>query len=200
MIAADGMWSPTRKLLGLAPAGYRGEWHAFRQYVRNVAPAARRELIVWFDADLLPGYIWSFPLADGSVNVGFGIQRDRNHRIQEMGKLWQDILQRPHVAEVLGPDAEPEGPHRAWPIPARLGELPITAGRIFFVGDAVAATDPMTGEGIGQAIETGRQAAQRIAAFGRADPAGAAADYEHELRAGMVRDHRLAATLSNLLA
>ncbi len=200
VIAADGMWSPTRKLLGLAPEGYRGEWHAFRQYVRNVGPAARRELIVWFDADLLPGYIWSFPLADGSANIGFGIQRGRNHRIQEMKKLWLDILERPHVAAVLGPDVEPEGPHKAWPIPARLGELPITAGRVFFVGDAAAATDPMTGEGIGQAIETGRQAAQRIAAFGPAELDSAASDYEHELRAGMVKDHRLANGLSNLLA
>ncbi len=200
VIAADGMWSPTRKLLGLGPNSYRGEWHAFRQYVRNVAPSARRELIVWFDADLLPGYIWSFPLADGSANIGFGIQRGRNHRIQEMKKLWVDILERPHIAAVLGPDAEPEGPHKAWPIPARLGDLPMTAGRVFFVGDAVAATDPMTGEGIGQAIETGRQAAQRIAAFGPADIAGAAGDYEHVLRTGMVKDHRLAATLSNLLA
>ncbi len=200
VIAADGMWSPARKYLGLAPEAYRGEWHAFRQYVRNVAPAAQRELIVWFDADLLPGYIWSFPLADGSANIGFGIQRGRNHRIQEMKKLWLDILDRPHIAAVLGPDAEPEGPHKAWPIPARLGELPITAGRVFFVGDAVAATDPMTGEGIGQAIETGRHAAQRIAAYGQSDVASAASDYERELRSGMVKDHRLAATLSNLLA
>ncbi len=205
VIAADGMWSPTRKLLGLAPDGYRGEWHAFRQYVRNVSPAAQRELIVWFDADLLPGYIWSFPLADGSANIGFGIQRGRNHRIQEMKKLWLDILERPHVAAVLGPDVEPEGPHKAWPIPARLGDLPITSGRVFFVGDAVAATDPMTGEGIGQAIETGRHAAQHLAAQnlaanGPGGVAAAGAGYETELRKGMVKDHHLAGALSNILA
>ena len=32
LVAADGMWSPVRKHLGLATPGYRGEWHAFRQY------------------------------------------------------------------------------------------------------------------------------------------------------------------------
>ncbi|HQV58514.1 MAG TPA: FAD-dependent monooxygenase, partial [Ilumatobacteraceae bacterium] len=32
VVAADGVWSPTRKLLGLSGDGYRGEWHAFRQY------------------------------------------------------------------------------------------------------------------------------------------------------------------------
>ncbi len=199
-IAADGMWSPTRRFLGLTPPDYRGEWHAFRQYIAGVSPAAQHELVVWFDADLLPGYIWSFPLADGSVNLGFGIQRDRNHRIQEMKALWLDILERPHVREVLGPDAVAEGPHKAWPIPARLGELPLTTGRVFFVGDATAATDPMTGEGIGQAIETGRCAAQHLAAHGPASVRDAAEAYEAELRSGMVRDHRLADRLSNVLA
>ncbi len=199
-IAADGMWSPTRRFLGLTPPDYRGEWHAFRQYIAGVMPSAQRELTVWFDADLLPGYIWSFPLADGSVNLGFGIQRGRNHRIQEMKALWVDILERPHVRAVLGPDAVAEGPHKAWPIPARLGRLPLTTGRVFFVGDATAATDPMTGEGIGQAIETGRRAAQHLAAHGASSVRDAAQAYEDELQTGMVRDHRLADRLSSVLA
>src|SRR6185295_7548516 len=62
VIAADGMWSATRKALGVGEAGYLGEWHAFRQYARNVTGPAAERLIVWFEADLLPGYMWSFPL------------------------------------------------------------------------------------------------------------------------------------------
>ena len=73
LIAADGMWSPVRKLVGAATPGYLGDWHAFRQYFANAGPAAR-ELWVWFEPDLLPGYAWSFPLPDGRVNVGFGIR------------------------------------------------------------------------------------------------------------------------------
>ena len=45
VIAADGMWSPVRKALGLGEPGYLGEWHAFRQYVRGVdGPAGRAPL------------------------------------------------------------------------------------------------------------------------------------------------------------
>jgi 2-polyprenyl-6-methoxyphenol hydroxylase-like FAD-dependent oxidoreductase len=36
VVAADGMWSPVRKAMGLSTAGYLGEWHAFRQYIGNV--------------------------------------------------------------------------------------------------------------------------------------------------------------------
>ncbi|MGA1346732.1 MAG: NAD(P)/FAD-dependent oxidoreductase, partial [Ilumatobacteraceae bacterium] len=48
VIAADGMWSTVRKATGLGIDGYRGEWHAFRQYFSGVTGAAATELIVWF--------------------------------------------------------------------------------------------------------------------------------------------------------
>ena len=38
------------------------------------------ELFVWFDADLLPGYAWSFPLPGGRANIGFGVLRDGSRR------------------------------------------------------------------------------------------------------------------------
>src|SRR5690606_24624188 len=118
VVAADGMWSPVRRHLGLATPGYRGEWHAFRQYLDGVGPRAARELFVWFEPDLLPGYAWSFPLGGGVANVGFGIQRGgKVQRVQEMASIWRELLDRPHIREVLGPGARPEGRHTAWPIP-----------------------------------------------------------------------------------
>ncbi len=198
-VAADGMWSPTRKLLGLATEGYRGEWHAFRQYFGNVNGSAQEELFVWFEEDLLPGYVWAFPLADGTVNVGFGIQRGRGIEIQEMKKLWAELLERPRIREVLGEGATPIDRHTAWPIPARLGQLRLHHGRVLFVGDAAAATDPMTGEGIGQALETGVLAAEAIL-LNPDDHIAAGADYESTLRRSMERDHRLAQLLSDALA
>ena len=161
VVGADGMWSPLRRSLGLAPTGYRGEWHAFRQYFRSVGPRAA-ELAVWFEADLLPGYAWSFPLGGGRANVGFGIQRGGRHGVGSMNRLWRDLLARPHVSAFLGPEAEPERRHRAWPIPARVGRLPLAAGRVLFAGDAAGVSDPATGEGIGQALLTGRLAAEAI--------------------------------------
>ena len=78
------MWSPLRKLLGLATPGYLGEWHAFRQYFHQTTGPASRRLWVWFEPDLLPGYAWSFPLPDGRANVGFGVLRGRGRRTQDM--------------------------------------------------------------------------------------------------------------------
>ncbi len=191
-IAADGMWSTVRKHLGLGVPGYRGDWHAFRQYFRKVSPAAARSIHVRFEADLLPGYFWSFPLPDGGANVGFGIQRGAKVEVGDMGPLWQDLLARPWARELLGPDAEPEGPHRAWPIPARIDGLPLTGRRTLFVGDAAAACDTLTGEGIGQALQTGRLAAAAVADTGSSD---AAATYAAHATADLVADHRMSELL-----
>lgn len=198
LIAADGMWSPTRKALGLQVDGYRGEWHAFRQYFSNVGERASKHLFVWFEPDILPGYLWSFPLPGNRANVGFGVVRGGEHRMNEMGGLWRDLLQRPHVRAILGDHATPEDSHKAWPIPARVGELPLTAHRTFFVGDATGACDPMTGEGIGQALQTGLAAAEAI--IQAATPVHGSDRYADSVEHELAVDMRFAATLGNVLA
>ena len=198
-IGADGMWSPLRKHLGAGADGNRGEWHAFRQYFSGVSPRAARELFVWFEPDLLPGYAWSFPLPDGQANVGFGIQRGgKVERIQDMAAIWRTLLDRPHIRAVLG-SAVADAPHKAWPIPARIDDITLATRRALFVGDAAAACDPMTGEGIGQALLTGILAARSIDRAGPHDAARAAADYERGATRALLADHRMSMLLIRAL-
>jgi geranylgeranyl reductase family protein len=198
VIAADGMWSPVRRSLGLTPPGYLGEWQAGRQYLADTSPDARK-LWVWFEPDMIPGYAWSFPLPDGTVNVGYGVIKGANPALKGQCIDWTE---RPHIAAVLGPDATPAGPWRAWPIPTRVGRSSLAGlgGRVLIAGDAAGACDPMTGEGIAQALETGEEAARAIAAAGPQRPADAAARYRRVVQTGMAVDDRLAQLLSKVLA
>jgi geranylgeranyl reductase family protein len=205
VVAADGIWSPIRKHLGLATPGYRGEWHAFRQYFSDVGPRAAEQLFIWFEPDLLPGYAWSFPLPGGRANVGFGIQRGgKVGRIQDMAAIWRELLDRPHLREALGDAAVPEAPHRAWPIPARIDDITLTGRRTLFVGDAAAATDPMTGEGIGQALLTGVLAGDAVLRHGRPEAGAVAAaavtrQYAGDVERALVADHRMSMLLIRAL-
>jgi len=204
VIAADGAWSPVRKLLSGGPAteAYLGDWHALRQYFSGVTGPGAGQLWVWFEPDLLPGYAWSFPLPDGRANVGIGLPRRPGQPVGRLGRLFEDVLRRPHVAAVLGPGAGPEAAVRAWPIPARLAgdNLSAAGGRVLFVGDAARAADPLTGEGVGQAIETAELAVTALAAAGPSAPRRAARRYRGAVARGLSVDHRLAAGLSRLLA
>jgi geranylgeranyl reductase family protein len=200
-IGADGMWSAVRKALGLGQPGYLGDWQAGRQYYRSVGPEAR-QLWVWFEADMAPGYAWSFPLPDSTANVGYGVLRRPGQPPGALKGQHTDLLARPHIARVLGPEATPVGPWKAWPIPAGITATALSGlgGRVLFVGDAARACDPMTGEGIAQALETAGLAARAVCAAGPWRPAEAAARYRRQIRWGLGVDDRLARDLSRVLA
>ncbi len=199
VIAADGMWSPVRKSLGLSQDGYLGEWHAFRQYADNITGPAGHRLYVWFEKDLLPGYAWSFPLADGRVNIGFGVLRDGKRRTKDMKALWQDLLRRPHIVEALGDGFTLIDRHTAWPIPAGITDATLSHGSVLFVGDAARATDTLTGEGIGQALLTGVCAAESVIAHTGNAPA-AAVRYRKDVRHHLFADHRMSQVLGKMLS
>ena len=197
VVAADGMWSPVRKSLGLSTPGYLGEWHAFRQYIGNVHGSANEKLHIWFDKDLLPGYAWSFPLPDNRVNFGFGILRTSDRSTKYMNDLWRDLLTRPYITETLGENFVPEDRHTAWPIPARIHDAVRSSGRVLFIGDAVCATDTLTGEGIGQALETGIAAGEAIHECNTA--ADVRDSYSRKIDSLLLADHRMSSVLSRML-
>ena len=73
--------------------------------------------------------------------------------------------------------------------------LHTAGGRVLFAGDAAAAADPMTGEGIGQALLTGELAAEAI--LGGGDVAAA---YTRRVRRELVADARMANALIRVLS
>jgi len=201
VLAADGMWSSVRKLVGLEQPGYRGEWVAGREYLADAGPRAK-DLWVFFEPDMLPGYAWSFPLANGLVNVGYGVLRDSSGHAGGLRGQRLDWKSRPGIAEVLGSRAVPTGRWSSWPIPARLGHAPLSGvgGRVLFCGDAAGACDPMTGEGIAQALETGMLAVRCMALAGPSRPERASGSYRRTLRWGMQIDHGMSRLFSRVLA
>ncbi len=194
LVAADGHWSPIRRALHPEYERDLGEWHAVRQYFSN---ASDPKLYVSFERDLLPGYFWIFPMPDGRANVGYGVLRNQGRSGKQLKALWPDLLARPHIQRILGPHAQPEGTVRAWPIPTRYDPSVLTDGRVLYVGDAAKVVDPMTGEGIAQAIETGILAAQAIAGSQLGD---AANNYRRMVHYAIGRDLRFASSLQRVLA
>jgi menaquinone-9 beta-reductase len=198
VVAADGHFSSVRRAWQPSAGPALGEWHAARQYFSGVRD---RRLWVAFERDLLPGYAWVFPLPGDRANVGFGVLRD-GRKGHELKGLWADLLERPVLRDILGPDAVAEDRVRAWPIPTRYDPAALADGRVLFAGDAAAVVDPMTGEGIAQAIETGMLAAGAIADLDStaADPRAVGDHYRRLVARALGTDLRFASTLQRLLS
>jgi len=194
VVAADGHWSNVRRAIEPDAPRDLGEWHAARQYFADVDDD---RLWVLFERDLLPGYAWVFPLPGGGANVGYGVLRSDGRTGRELKDLWPELLGRSTLRDILGPRATPTEPVRAWPIPTRYDPGRLANGRVLFVGDAAGVVDPLTGEGIAQAIESGALAAEAIARGG--DPEAVAARYRRAVSRALGRDLRFAAMLQTLL-
>jgi menaquinone-9 beta-reductase len=200
LVAADGAWSEVRRaVVGQDAPERRPEWMAWRAYLDGADGEKTAPMWVWFERALLPGYGWSFPLADGAVNVGVVTSGLSGRRFAD---AWRKTLDGAFVRSLSGPEASLEAPARAWPIPTRL-ELPALSGldgRVLFAGDAAGAADPFTGEGIGQALETGIAAAAAIAQGGAKGPSHAADAYRQAIAATLAKDHAIARTCRRLFA
>ena len=163
VVAADGASSRFAQALGLNRDEQRPIGVAIRQYYR-----AERHVDPWIDSylelkrgdDLLPGYGWVFPLADGTVNVGVGLLNTSAH----FGNLNYKQLLRDWVPTV-GPEwgftaddavAKP----RSAPLPMGASRHPPLYRGVLFVGDAAGLVNPFNGEGIDYARESGQLAAE----------------------------------------
>jgi len=138
-----------------------------------------------------------FPLPGDGANVGYGVLRSDGRTGRELKELWPELLSRSSLRDVLGPRAVPGEPVRAWPIPTRYDPGRLAHGRVLFVGDAAGVVDPLTGEGIAQAIESGALAAETIVRGG--EPHAVAERYRRSVSHALGRDLRFASKLQQLL-
>ncbi len=141
---------------------------AIRTYVESTLPLDR--LVVSFDRRILPGYGWIFPMGDGTFNVGCGVVvRDGDGSARDLAGDLRGMLDRfcatfePARALVAGERARE--PVRGAQLRYGLrGARGWAGGAVLAAGESVGSTYPLTGEGIGKAMETAEMASDAIAA------------------------------------
>ena len=112
------------------------------------------------DGTLLPGYGWVFPLGDGTVNLGVGALATAK---RPASLQLRPVLE--HYARMVGDEWRLTGsPQRvASALLPMGGAVSGVAGRNWMlIGDAAACVNPLNGEGIDYALETGRMAVELL--------------------------------------
>src|SRR5579875_993424 len=111
---------------------------------------------------LLPGYGWIFGVGDGTSNVGLGILNtsDAFARTDYRSMLDKWCASMPQEWGFTPENAT--GPTRGAALPMGFNRTPQYADGALLVGDAGGMVNPMNGEGIAYAMESGRLAAEIV--------------------------------------
>lgn len=185
IVGADGSNSTVRRMVGQPANRGRSLAVAIRGYAPT--PPGTRELAIRWDSQRFGGlcYAWSFPVADGTTNVGYGLSSAaRDHGRAYLERRLGELLPEFDLAGVeLTGHTLPLSVRRPSPF----------VGRVLLVGDAASLINPFTGEGIYSAIVSGALAGR--AAF--TDAPGPS--YAKSLAARFARQHRQATALYRII-
>lgn len=164
VIGADGATSRVGGAAGLIDAK-RVLWgFAVRSYLPQEVELPA--IVIWEPAPwhAFPGYGWVFPGASDGANVGLGLgtlaDRKAAGTVQRALPRFLEHLRR---VDLLGGAASVTPSRRlgGWLKMGMVGTTP-AAGRVLLVGDAAGLVNPLQGEGISQAMTSGRSAAGAI--------------------------------------
>ena len=125
--------------------------HVIRHYLADECDFQEENFIeLHYVKDLLPGYFWIFPLADGWANVGLGmLTKDLSRlKVNLKSKLEEIVREHPTISPRFA-QAEKVGKTLGFGLPLGSKQRPISGERMMLVGDAASLIDPFTGEGIG---------------------------------------------------
>lgn len=165
VIGADGATSRVATAAGLVDPP-RVLWgFALRCYID--ASVDLPTIVLWEETRWhgFPGYGWVFPGPGGRANlgVGVGVLGDRaaaGHAARSLG-AFVDVLHRFGLLD--GPARLPADRLGGWLKMGMVGTIP-ARGRVLLVGDAAGLVNPLQGEGISEALASGRAAAEAVLA------------------------------------
>jgi geranylgeranyl reductase family protein len=188
VIAADGVLSTTAKLTG---------WEETRllipalEYEVEVSPEdfERLSKSVRLDFDAIPmGYGWCFPKKN---HLSIGLASFRRIKV-DFKKLYRDYME-----DVLGITEVVSETMHGFQIPVTPRTDGCVRKGVFLVGDAAGFADPLTAEGISNAIFSGIMAAEAIVASGL-DKQKAEENYTTKLNETLLPELKTGARLSKL--
>jgi menaquinone-9 beta-reductase len=162
VVCADGAAGMTARKLGLNNASDEHQFAGIRAYYDNVEGMADR-IEIHFVKDALPGYFWIFPLPGKKANVGLCmLVSDMKKRKANLQSILKGILEANPVFKSRFQNAKRATAVRSWLLPVNTRKPKAAGNGYVLVGDSASLIDPFMGEGIGNALTSGKLAAKAI--------------------------------------
>ncbi|HVL49139.1 MAG TPA: geranylgeranyl reductase family protein [Candidatus Thermoplasmatota archaeon] len=207
VVGADGAMSVVAQKVGVFDRDHDHWLGAFRVYYEGVT-GMTKDIEIHFVDGLIPGYFWIFPLENGLANVGSGmvetdlqaVDKNGKKKVQLVEDTYKIIREHPKFKDRFKDAKELPGTRKGWLLPVGSKRRTMHGNGWVLVGDAAALIDPFSGEGIGNAMVSGRLAAATItkALAARDTGAAALAPYEAAVRAELDRELMMSYKLQKL--
>lgn len=162
LIGADGAQSIIAKQLANRVLDRDNHVGSVRAYYANINGLDSNTTEVYFDKRFLPSYLWIFPLPNNTANVGFGmLSSEITKRKVNLKTLFHDFIEQVPELQTRLKDATQTSPLEGFGLPLGATDVTISGDGYMLIGDAASLIDPISGDGIGNAMLSGKLAAEQ---------------------------------------
>ena len=202
-IGADGAHSVISRNIGDIQVDKKHHSAGLRIYYEGVTSFHEEGFIeLHFFKEILPGYLWIFPLADNKANVGIGMLSSvvAKEKVDLKKVLQKLISTHPNLKDRFK-NSKPLETIKGYGLPLGSKKRNISGERFLLAGDAAALIDPFSGEGIANAIRSGRVAADHTIQCFKQNDFSAAFNkaYDKEIYRRMWNEFKISKTLQRII-
>ena len=170
IVGADGFNGPiSRYVMETTEQPKQNRKHyssAIREYWEGIADN-QGQIEIHFIDGILPGYFWIFPISETKFNIGLGmLLSDLEQQDVKLKKMMDWVVNSSFLSERFANATPIEGTRKGWMLPMgsprglELHPRKNFISNCVLIGDSASLIDPFTGEGIGNALVSGKLTAK----------------------------------------
>lgn len=163
IVGADGVNGISIKKLSNNPVNKKSSGVAIRAYYKGISNIESNRTEVYFDKKIMPGYFWIFPVSDDVCNVGFGMKTKSllKKRIN-LKYVFSEFICSSEILKDRFRNSEIIGDLKGGVIPFWSKNNRVSGDNYILIGDAASLVDTISGDGIANAVLSGKLAAKQI--------------------------------------
>ena len=161
VLGADGPYSIISRKSGLYNSDMNYTAVGLRCYYENVEDLTD-QIELHYVNETIPGYFWIFPAGNKKANIGVGLLKSRAKKKKyNLQQIMKQVINSKNFKYRFKNSNALEKP-KGWNLPFGNTKRGNHGNGFLLLGDAAGLVDPFTGEGIGNAMESGKIAADIV--------------------------------------
>tara|TARA_Y100000031_G_C8197695_1_gene374556 strand:- start:210 stop:1424 length:1215 start_codon:yes stop_codon:yes gene_type:complete len=157
VMGCDGYNSIVARKVGLYEMDLDNTSIAIRCYYEGVK-GLTDQIELHYVKEVNPGYLWLFPAGNGIANIGIGLSKnDAKKENRTLREILDEITESDYFKDRFAEAKQLERP-KGWNLPLGSIHRKNHGDGFMLLGDAAGLVDPFTGEGIGNAMASGKYA------------------------------------------